>query len=96
MLVCALNFGAARKNVSVWVCALNFGTTQKNSGFLVRALNFGAARKNVGVRVRALNLALRSVHTHKKCARVDIHKNGARGVRRIGIAQRSLVCARAI
>jgi hypothetical protein len=27
--VCTLNFGVARKNVSVQVCALNFGTVRK-------------------------------------------------------------------
>jgi hypothetical protein len=42
------NFGAARKNVGVWVCMLNFI----------------AARKNVGVQDCAINLALRGVHTH--------------------------------
>jgi hypothetical protein len=50
--VCTLNFGAARKNVSVRVCTLNFS----------------AAQKNVGVQNYALNLALRGVHTHNNDA----------------------------
>jgi hypothetical protein len=58
-----------RTNVGTLVCALNLGTELINVGVLVHALNFGVARKNVGVWMCMLNLALRSVHTHKMCAR---------------------------
>jgi hypothetical protein len=48
VLVCTLNFGAARKNVSVQV----------------GALNFGVVRKNVGVQDHVINLSLHDVHIH--------------------------------
>ena len=53
MLVHVLNFGAARKNVSVRVCALNFGVVWKN----------------VGVQDHVINLSLHGVHTHNNNAR---------------------------
>jgi hypothetical protein len=83
----ALNFGAARKNVSVHVCVLNFGAARKNVSARVFTLNFGATWKNVGVNNHALNLALRGVHTHN---------NDACGVRNVGTTQWSLVVARAM
>jgi hypothetical protein len=48
MLVHALNFGVARKNVSV----------------RVYVLNLGVAWKNVGIQDRTINLAFHGVHTH--------------------------------
>jgi hypothetical protein len=75
--VCALNFGVARKNVSMQVCTLNFDATRKNVGVRVCALNFDTTWKNVGVQDHTINLALRDVHTHK---------NDARSVRSVGRA----------
>jgi hypothetical protein len=43
---------------------LNFGVARKNVSVRAYALNFGVARKNVGVQDRAINLALCGVHTH--------------------------------
>jgi hypothetical protein len=45
VLVCTLNFGAARKNVGVWVRALNFGTVRKNVGVRVHAKFWRRAEK---------------------------------------------------
>jgi hypothetical protein len=57
VLVRALNFCVARKNVSVQVCALNSDT----------------ARKNVCVQENALNLVVHSVHTNNKVCTVCTH-----------------------
>jgi hypothetical protein len=89
VLVLALNFGVAQKNIGVRVRTLNFGVTLKNIGVQMRALNFGVAWKNIGVQVRALNfgvawknvgvqvcmlnLALCSVHIHNKVCVVYTH-----------------------
>jgi hypothetical protein len=84
-----------RKNVGMLVHTTNFGTARKTKyGMRVCVENFGSAWKNICVRVRALNLTLCSVHMHKKVRTVYTHNNDARGVCRVGRAQRSFVVVR--